>query len=76
MDNPKTVDGVTVKLGTPVWVLKNHPPGVERNIVFGIFRFKVQWQNEDVDGYIGAKLTICYSNRAAALKALEKEIEL
>ncbi len=72
MSNPKLANGVTVELGMPVWTVRGYPLGIKCNIIYGIFRYKVQWQHEDCDGYIGAKLTSCYSNRTLALKGLSE----
>ncbi len=73
MSNPKTADGITVELGMTVWVLYDYPSCIERNIVYGIFQYKVQWKDEDACGYIGSKLTRCYSDRKVALQALDAQ---
>ncbi len=75
MNNPKTVDGITVELGMMVWILHKYQTWISCNIVYGIFQYKVQWEDEDYEGYIGSKLTSCYGSFIAALQALNAQLK-
>ena len=66
-----TVDGVPLVVGMPIWIFPHCGDGIGENIVAEVPDpgYKVLYGNPDPEGYIGARINLVYSSRAAAEKA-------
>jgi hypothetical protein len=73
---PKTADGHVVYPGMECFTFDFHDPShfIVAHRVKAVYRFKVEWEDEDALGYIGAKLSCVYASREAA-EAARKEAD-
>lgn len=70
-DNPKTADGVTVKLGMVVWINAFDGKAPYTRTVGGIYPKRIMYSpNEQTTGEVGARLCCVFRDASAAARAV------